>query len=303
MIRAATSILTTLILVCSVGLPQACGDAPAVAGTLPSIPRGLSDFEFIDQRGNVDRPIHVWAYRPEQFDEESAILFVMHGTLRNGETYRKPWVKLADRWGCLVLVPEFSSEHYPGSNMYHFGNMRDRRGEPVEREKWTFSAVEHLFDHVVEAVGSRRKGYCMFGHSAGGQFVHRLMLMHDQPRAEAAIAANAGSYTMPTLDIEFAYGLGGIDATDEVLRAALSRPLIICLGEEDTDPNDSYLPRAPQAQAQGPHRLARGEKFFETASWEAERLGVDLKWRLVKVPGIGHDNAGMAPAAAKVLFE
>lgn len=294
MTRSSLSALAVLAAAVVVLLPVAPGRA-AVAS-------GKSDFLFTDARGNPDRPLRVWLYRPAKFDAESPVVFVMHGTLRNGETYREPWIDIADRHGCLVAVPEFGAEHYPGSRMYHFGNLFDAAGMAVPRERWTFSAIEHLFDRLREETGSRRPGYFVFGHSAGAQFVHRMVLALPDARLEGAVSANAGSYTLPSHAARYPYGLEGSGIEDDRLRSALQAPLTVLLGEKDTDPEDRYLPRAPHARAQGPHRLARGKTFHAAARAAAERLGVALRWKLETVPGVGHDNARMAPAAARLLL-
>ena len=39
--------------------------------------------------------------------------------------------------------------------------------------------VDKLFEYVRQFSGSMRKGYMIYGHSAGGQFVQRFMLFHD----------------------------------------------------------------------------------------------------------------------------
>jgi poly(3-hydroxybutyrate) depolymerase len=275
--------------------------APAVGRA--EIPVGLGEFEFIDPEGNEPQPVRVWTYRPETFTPEAPVVFVMHGMLRNGETYRRPWIPIADETPCLMVVPEFSTEHYPESRTYQFGNLRNGEGEWNEESRWTFTAIERLFDHVREQAGSRRERYYLFGHSAGSQFVHRMLLFMPQVRVELAIAANAGSYTLPTHEVAYPYGLKDSPLAPEHLAERLSRPMVVLLGSEDTDPEDRSLPRAKGAMAQGPHRVARGELFFETARNQADELGCRLNWSLTMVPGVGHNNARMAPAAARLIFE
>ena len=80
-------------------------------------------------------------------------------------------------------------------------------------------------------------------------------------------------------------------------------PLLILLGENDTDAEDKYLPRAPEAHAQGKHRLARGQHFFSVAQDSVTRLKCGLNWQIEVVPNVGHDNKKMAPAAARAMFE
>ena len=170
------------------------------------VPPGRSDFIFVDKRGNADKPIRVWVYRPEKFTADSPIVFVMHGTLRNGETYREPWVPLVEEPGALVVVPEFGLENYRDPRTYQFGNMRTKSGEPIDEAKWTFAAVEHLFDHIKAASGSKCERYFLFGHSAGAQFVHRMVLFQ-HGRIALAVTANAGSYTLPDFETQFPFGL------------------------------------------------------------------------------------------------
>jgi hypothetical protein len=143
----------------------------------------------------------------------------------------------------------------------------------------------------------------MFGHSAGSQFVHRMVLFKPGARIAKAVAANAGSYTMPTLDFRFPFGLAGTQTTEAHLARALRVPLVVLLGEKDTDPRDELLPREPEAMLQGEHRFVRGQTFYRAAQSVAERLKADWRWTLSTVPEVGHDNALMAPAAARVLFE
>jgi hypothetical protein len=105
---------------------------------------------------------------------------------------------------------------------------------------------------------------------------------------------------MPDRAIGFPFGLGNTSVTDAMLARALARPVTVLLGSEDIDPNHPALPRQPGAMAQGPHRLARGMLFFAKAREAATRLGVRFTWRLETVPGIAHDNSGMAARAATI---
>ena len=55
-------------------------------------------------------------------------------------------------------------------------------------------------------------------------------------------------------------------------------------------------------RAQGKHRFERGMNFYETVKRQAGRMKVQQRWKLETVPGVEHSNAGMAGAAAEVLF-
>ena len=53
--------------------------------------------------------------------------------------------------------------------------------------------------------------------------------------------------------------------------------------------------------AQGPHRLARGLWHFEHCTKLANRLGLDLGWRLEIVHGAGHVDQVIYDKGANIL--
>ena len=289
-----------------------CGESDAgvsnevEATSSPRLEPGSGSFVFESTPGTGDRPVTVWYHMPAQATTESPVHFVMHGTGRNGEDYRDQWVDLSDQYGFLLVVPEFADEYYPGADSYNLGNMFTD-GQPNEVAMWSYAAIEPIFDEVRARTGNVNERYTIYGHSAGAQFVHRFLMFQPDTRAEAAVSANAGWYTMPDTGPDFPYGLGGLDgfqgrSADEWLGDALQRPMVVLLGEEDTDPEHRSLRRAPEAMEQGEHRFERGQNYFAAAAAEAERLGVPFAWRLETVPGVAHSNTNMAPAAAAVLW-
>ncbi len=270
---------------------------------------GAGHFEFSSTPGTAEKPVTVWYALPAELKPETRVLFVMHGVLRNGEEYRDAWLDLARKHEFVLIVPEFSNKHYRGSPRYHFGNVYHNNGgiyEENDPADWSFSAIDAIFAEVRERTGIEAETYTLYGHSAGAQFVHRLVLFHPEAGFDLAIAANSGSYTMPTLDRSYPYGLDldnpeGNGINEERLEKALKRRLIVLLGEEDTDENDRYLPRAAGALEQGKHRFERGQNFQKIAKEEAEARGIEFLWELHTVPGVGHSNPRMAPAAVEVL--
>jgi hypothetical protein len=73
--------------------------------------------------------------------------------------------------------PPSSPERYYPEDADAFGNMIDSAGRLLPKPRWALSAVEHLFDEVRQAESLTTPTYDIVGHSAGGQFVHRLRLM------------------------------------------------------------------------------------------------------------------------------
>ena len=118
-----------------------------------------------------------------------------------------------------------------------------------------------------------------------------------------AVAANAGWYTLPLFSEPFPYGLAGTALTGTDLRENFAKPLLILLGDADTDPNHKDLRRTPEAMRQGMHRFARGQHYFRVSEEEAKRLGAGFAWRLATAPGVSHPNKQMSEHAARLLFE
>jgi hypothetical protein len=261
---------------------------------------GCGKFRFPDEHGTTGA-LDVHFYRPARFGPASPILFVVHGRHRNAVSYRQAWAPVADRYGCLLLCPEFSRASYPRAD-FQLGRVLTGDGLARRREEWTFDVVERIFDAVRSATGNATAGYHIYGHSAGAQFVHRLALVVPGARFAAAAAANAGWYTMPTLRQDFPYGLGSTGLTARDLREALARRLIVLLASEDVDTDDPYLRNSAGARIQGRNRLARGLAFHAAGGQAAARLGVRRGWELVTVPGARHRDQDMMPAAARALF-
>jgi pimeloyl-ACP methyl ester carboxylesterase len=272
---------------------------PAHAAT--PVPSGKWSFVFKDTKGLADRPVRVYTYRPRQCDSTCPIQFVLHGASRTASNYRDYWELAADRYGFLVIAPEFNEKDWPKAASYNLGDVEGN----ANREKWAFSLIEHLFDEMRDG----QKDYRIFGHSAGAQFVHRLLFLLPGNRASVAMIANAGWYTLPEWRADKAafkwpHSLvnapGG--AGEKELREALARKVYVLLGEADTKTDDPLLDKAEGSMKQGANRFERGENFFGAVTGAANALGVKLAWELSYVPGVGHEGGKMSRAAADLVY-
>jgi predicted esterase len=316
MLRTSTSAAVALLFLLSLvgcssegGGPSPAGDGNDAATTLPS---GSGSWTFRGTPLASERPIEVWYHVPPGAEPDAPVVLVLHGMGRNGDGYRDAWVTPANAHGFVVLVPEFTDEHYPGSREYNLGNVFTADGQRRPEVEWSFSQIEPAFDDARVRLGLTRQRYHLYGHSAGSQFAHRFLLFVPGARASRVVLANAGWYTLPTPDEAWPYGLGldngeGYGAEDAVVPAShvtgfLGRDVVVLLGDQDTDPQGSGLRTSPEAQAQGPHRFARGHHYYDFTRSLAEELGVNSNWALEIVPDVGHSNARMAPRAAEVIM-
>lgn len=303
-----TALLCTVLILALV-LSGCTGQAPekgtarptAGAGTV-DIPPGRGQFVFDDLLGNSGRPITVYSYRPAAWNLSGPVLIVMPGADRGGLSPRETWIPYAEHYSSLLIVPKFSLENYPGDYWYNAGNTFDSNGTWNPKANWTYMAVEHLFDYVREKSGAKQNTYLLFGHSAGAQFVHRMVTFLPEARYSRAVAANSGLYVLPVYTVLYPFGLKGSPLPESNLPKVFSRKLIIMSGGNDTDPNDSSLANFTEARAQGPTRFDRAWFYFTTANSEAERLHAPFNWEYHIVPGVGHSDSGMAGPSAGQLF-
>lgn len=280
----------------------AWSQAVRAASPAISIAPGAGSFVFVDEKGDPSKRLTVYTYLPEGLKPAAArIVFVMHGFSKDAKGNRDTWIEHADKYGFMVVAPRFDPEQW-GRGEYAYASVISRQGKLQNASMWSFSVVEHLFDAINSAAGNSSATYFIYGHSEGGQFVHRLVLLLPDARYAKAVAANPGWYTMPALNVNFPYGLGGSPATEESLKKGLGREFVLMLGDRDTDPDHKDLRRTPKAMAQGAHRFARGQNYFRDAGIRAGELKSAFAWQLQVVPGAAHQNSKMSRSAAAVLM-
>ncbi len=248
-----------------------------------------------------DRPLFLHAARPVQWTPAVPVVIVLHGVARNGRDYRDYWAEHADTFGILPVAIEFPEASFPEYLWYNFGNLHTKAGEANPREQWTFGIPARLFQALLAAGVTTAPRYGLFGHSAGGQFVHRMLSFGYRENVAVAVSANAGTYAMPDLTVDWPWGLGAVPMDDSALREWLRFPLTVMAGTSDTKTTGRFFPKGPKSMRQGPHRHARAHTYVQMAQGAAERMGVELGWRVVDVPGVGHDGRRMSDAAAPVI--
>ena len=262
------------------------------------------------------KPLTVHVFRPSQFDSvRGRIWFVMHGTGRDAERYLKTAAPVAERHQVLVVVLEFSRNDYPNGDAYTLGVVTRGRvdAHAAEEGRWRnplhtpYMEIERTFSAVREALQSRQSGYFLFGHSAGAQFVHRLLSFARCPRVLKAVAANAGWYTLPTVDKKwppFPYSLRGAAREFQDPRQVRAAPLIVLLGTRDTrgKEEESNLRGTEGAMAQGANRLQRGMTYYEVGQQAAQSANQPFAWKIQLVPGAGHEATEVIAPAGQLLF-
>jgi poly(3-hydroxybutyrate) depolymerase len=250
-----------------------------------------------------DRPLVLYGARPRLWTEDTPVLFVHHGVGRNGADYRDYWLQVVDDIGVFVIAPEFSEEFFPDYLWYHFGNRHDEAGQPNPPSQWTYGIDERLFGALRAQGVTRRQRYGLFGHSAGGQFVHRMLSFGYRERVAVAVSANAGTYAMPDLNVAWPFGLGETELDADGLSRFLEFPITVMTGTQDIKTTGRYFPKGPRSMRQGATRHERAHNYVRAGRAAAAALGTHCAWTVINVPDVGHDGELMSHAAAPIVAD
>lgn len=258
--------------------------------------RSLPAVRHVVHRSPAHADLHGHVVAPPWAGPGSRLLVVLHGTERNPLDYLAAWTGWAATHDTVVLCPHFDRGGWPGARGYVLGGLLD--GDlPRPPAAWAFTALTGLAARVARDHRLADPRFDLWGHSAGAQFVHRYLLFAPDAPVRAAIAANAGWYTLPDPAEPFPYGTEhpALGLGPAELRAWVARPMVIMRGTADTV-RDATLRVSPGADRQGRHRHARAATMLA-----AGRAVGGCRWTLRDVPGVGHDFAAMAPAAQGLL--
>ncbi len=260
-------------------------------------------FFYFDNGGKLKSALKVYYFNPKPNVDSLPIVILMHGAHRDASAYLDGLIDAATVFNCVIVAPEFDKDTYPETDMYNLGNVyskKEHRFNP--KEEWTFELIEPLFDEVVKQTHNTNKGYYMYGHSAGGQFVTRFLLFEPVNRIIKAAAANPGWYTLPSIEVNFPFGLQKSNVPPANVPSMYAKKLFLLLGTADVIRESVDFNSSAQADAQGKNRFERGQFFFNMAKKNAKELNTSFNWTEVFVPGIGHDNQGMSKFALSLFF-
>jgi len=238
---------------------------------------------------------------PESIDENTKIIFIMHGDSRGAEKYLNDWLPLVKNRNAVLVAPEFSKESYPE---YVYLMMSTDRGKLLKDQSlYLTDSLGLFFDYFKAKLKLSTSTFRLYGHSGGSQFVHRYLLLSDESRIEKAVMANAGFYTFADDQISYPFGIKNMNVSNERLEWFLRLKGGVFLGDADNDPKHHSLPSMRKAKKQGKHRFERGTNFFNSLIKLGVENNLPFRWRYQTVPGIAHDNAGMSLAASEFLLE
>ena len=245
--------------------------------------------------------LDVFYHLPKTIDNDTKILFVVHGNTRNADDYLNSWIRLTKDKNIAIFAPHFKRSSFISFNTLQMSTSNGKIR--TDTDLYLHNSIDTLFKYIKTKFKLNDKLYDIYGHSAGAQFVHRYLLMSDNPSVNKAVAANAGWYTFLN-GADFPYGVKNppISLTDSNVKKFLSTNLYILIGTNDIDV-DSSINKSKGAQKQGINRLQRAKNFFTYTESIVEQNNLEFKWKYQAVPGAPHSNKVMSKAAVLVLFE
>lgn len=215
-----------------------------------------------------DRTILVHYHLPNNFTSDSKVIMVLPGAGRNGGDYRDAWKDASEKYALLVLSLEYPEKYYPEFWSYNLAGMIydvdiNTKDFKINHnpEQWIFGDFDRIFEAVRKELDLSSERYDMFGHSAGGQLLHRFVVFRPENKADRIIASNSGWYTVPTKTDDFPTGLKNMAEFAE--RVDFRKKLVLLLGQkDDASETRGHLNRSAELDKQGSNRLARGTYFF-----------------------------------------
>ena len=261
-------------------------------------PAGQRSVYTHESAGNPDVSVHLMV--PQSLNAETKIISLHHGTGRNAIGAIENWQSWARQNNYITLAPEFDRANWPSSRSYNLGNMftgSDGTGSLNPESRWSYTVARDIAVNALADFGLDDTQYDIWGHSAGGQFTHRMMIFRPDAPIRFAMPVNPGWWTLPTLNEDYPYGLRHPDLsyTEQDIQDWTNRPMIIFRGVNDLGSQDLRV--TPEANAQGPNRFERAKFFFDRGLV----ANPNNQWELRTIDGCGHSASCMTPSAQEFL--
>jgi hypothetical protein len=290
------------------------------------INKGSGSFKINGSADHKKDTITIFYHMPENFTQSSKVLMVIPGAGRNADDYRDSWIEASEKYSVLIVSPSYPEKDYnygdyhlggivkdldlskgvsfkEGTNQVHIDENAIEFNVNTNGEDWIFIDFDRVFKLVKNATNSNQGKYDLFGHSAGGQILHRLVLFNPDSKADRILASNAGTYTPPDYNTNFPFGMKNVGINQKKLARSFKKNLVLFLGELDNETETrGRMLRSETADKQGTNRLDRGKNFYTFSEELAKDLKMKFNWKIEVIPNVGHNQKKMAAAAADYLY-
>ena len=239
---------------------------------------------------------------PEEINNQTQVLFIIHGGARDSEKYLDIWKKFTDDKNIILVAPEFKRADYED---YEYLNISDDYGVLNKNlNEHLHNSLSIFFSFFKSKYNLEIDTYKLYGHSGGAQFAHRLLLFSDYDNVSSAVIAGAGSYTFLNNE-NYPYGLKESNhLSDKKIKRYLSQRVTFLIGNQDIKKFESSKKNNIQGKAmQGNNRFEVGINYFNNLITVSERQKIPLRWKFQIAKGVAHDNEKISLLASKILLK
>ena len=239
---------------------------------------------------------------PEEINNQTQVLFIVHGGARDSEKYLDIWKKFTEHKNIILVAPEFKRADYED---YEYLNISDDYGVLNKNlNEHLHNSLSIFFSFFKSKYNLEIDTYKLYGHSGGAQFVHRLLLFSDYDNVSSAVIAGAGSYTFLNNE-NYPYGLKESNhLSDKKIKRYLSQRVTFLIGNQDIKKFESSKKNNIQGKAmQGNNRFEVGINYFNNLITVSEKQKIPLRWKFQIAKGVAHDNEKMSLLASEILLK
>ena len=208
-----------------------------------------------------DKPdVEILYITPNAINEDTEVIFVIHGNSRNADDYLSAWIPLVQNKNVIIAAPNFDKKNF---RYFFLLESAESNGTINERsDSYINTSISLFFNYFKSRFALNANTYKMFGHSAGAQFTHRYMLLSNDQRISDTVIANAGWYTFLNGE-QYPYGIKDtpIEISDSHIRWFMSNKTSLLIGSIDTNLNN--VNSSAGAQKQGITRVDRADNYFK----------------------------------------
>lgn len=248
-----------------------------------------------------DKPdVEILYITPNAINEDTEVIFVIHGNSRNADDYLSAWIPLVQNKNVIIAAPNFDKKNF---RYFFLLESAESNGSINERsDSYINTSISLFFNYFKSRFALNANTYKMFGHSAGAQFTHRYMLLSNDQRISDTVIANAGWYTFLNGE-QYPYGIKDtpIEISSSHIRWFMSNKTSLLIGSIDTNLNN--VNSSAGAQKQGITRVDRADNYFKSLIDISDKKEIPFRWSYKVINDVGHDYQKMTPIAASILLQ
>jgi pimeloyl-ACP methyl ester carboxylesterase len=222
--------------------------------------------------------------------ERAELLVVVHSTQRRAQLDRATWASFGEDRNLVIMAPLFPVGIDGPDDLDGYKNIDSGT---VRYDRALFGMLDEI--GLRWAVSADR--FYLAGHSGGGQFALRMLLLHPQ-RLRGVVISAPGRITLA--DPTARWPRGTADVPDRfgvaIDTAAIARtPTLLAIGSEDLGTADLAAQRDPSQDGLGATRRQR----LDALAVSLRALGADPA--LYIAPGGTHSDPAILPAAQEFI--